>query len=73
MNVVKYGKLPPPLKFHGTCHYCHTIVEVNNTDKEFTYVEGTSHPKVYKVKCPTDGCPRDIELIRGKYPKPLES
>ena len=71
MTILRRGKLPPKMVFHGECRHCHTIIECY--DNELKYVEGTSHPKEYVVKCPFPECPREISVIRGKHPKAHET
>ncbi len=65
MKIIKYGKVPPPIVFQGTCPFCETSIEC--TGDEVTYIENTSHPKRYEVKCPLENCPRNIEVTRKEY------
>ena len=62
MKIIKKGKLPPPIKFVGTCTGCHTVFEC--TYEELLRVTGESGHHDYTAKCPLKGCNYEVKAIQ---------
>lgn len=74
MKILKTSKLPPPIPpkiFRGKCYHCGCEVEAPEDEVKYYPMDKDAENEPWPiVKCPTNGCGRDIimELITVRNP-----
>lgn len=61
MKIIKEGTVPNI--FGGTCNWCGCEVEVERNEATYVYREGKFAIFCLFVKCPTENCREDINVV----------
>jgi hypothetical protein len=69
MRVLKAGKLPKDNgEYRGKCTLCGCEVAAHKSDPELkSGYSGMDAQHGYYVLCPTDGCGRQIDMVKVTY------